>query len=260
MGGDHAAAAQDGHAVGQLEDLVETVRDVEHARARAPHLADHREQPLDLVVRAGPPSARRARARRCRPASPAAPRRSRPRSARPASRRPAGGGCRDRRRSARARGGSPASCSRQRTRPIAPRAKPPCSARLSIALSSSTRPRSWWTKRSPSGTACPRSNGAPSSSATAAGIGGVVAGERLDQRRLAGAVLAHERVDLAGLDVERRVDQRARGPEGLRQPGDVQHGRRRRGSVAAGRVLHGSLCHVTHGRRSGLVPLLIELN
>ena len=51
MGGDHAAAAQDGHAVGQLEDLVEAVRDVEHARARAPDLADHREQPLDLVVR-----------------------------------------------------------------------------------------------------------------------------------------------------------------------------------------------------------------
>ena len=66
----------------------------------------------------------------------------------------------------------------------------------------------------------------PSSSATAAGVGGVVAGQRLDQRRLAGAVLAHERVDLAGPDVERRVDQRARGPEGLRQPGDAQHGRR----------------------------------
>ena len=48
---DDATAAQDGHAVGELEDLVEAVRDVEHARAGAPDLAHHREQPLDLVVR-----------------------------------------------------------------------------------------------------------------------------------------------------------------------------------------------------------------
>ena len=93
----------------------------------------------------------------------------------------------------------------------------------------------------------------------AAGIGGVVAGERLDQRRLAGAVLAHERMDLSGLDLERRVDQRARGPEGLREPADLQDGRHRRGSVAVRRVVHRSLCHVTHGRRSGLL-LLVELN
>jgi hypothetical protein len=85
------------------------------------------------------------------------------------------------------------------------------------------------------------------------GVGRVVAGERLDQRRLAGAVLAHERMDLAGLDRERRVDQRARGSEGLREPADLQDRRRRRGSVAVGRVVHGSLCHVTHGRRSGLL-------
>ena len=48
------------------------------------------------------------------------------------------------------------------------------------------------------------SNGSPSSHATRAGVGRVVAGERLDQRRLAGAVLADERVDLAGRDLERR--------------------------------------------------------
>jgi hypothetical protein len=44
----------------------------------------------------------------------------------------------------------------------------------------------------------------------AAEVGRVVAAQRLDQRRLAGAVLAHERMDLAGPDVERGVDQRAR--------------------------------------------------
>ena len=81
----------------------------------------------------------------------------------------------------------------------------------------------------------------------AAGVRRVVAGERLDQRRLAGAVLAHERVDLARLDVERRVDQRARGAERLRQPGDAQHGRRRRGPVASGRLLHGG-AHVAAPR------------
>ena len=65
----------------------------------------------------------------------------------------------------------------------------------------------------------------------AAGIRRVVAGERLDQRRLAGPVLADQRVDLARPDVERRIDQCARGPEGLRQPGDLQD---RRGAVVRG--------------------------
>ena len=195
---DHAAAAQHGHAVGQLEDLVEAVRDVEHARARARGPRGPSRTGARPRRAAGPPSARRARARRCRPASPAAPRRSPPPCARPASRRPAGGGCRGRRRSARARGGSPAPA-RASARGPSRRGRSRRAARgCPCALSSSTRPRSWWTKRSPSGTACPRSKGAPSSSATAAGVGRVVAGERLDQRRLAGAVLAHERVDLAG--------------------------------------------------------------
>ena len=48
-------------------------------------------------------------------------------------------------------------------------------------------------------------------------IGRVVAGERLDQRRLAGAVLADERVDLAGADLDRRVDQRPGPGKRLRQ-------------------------------------------
>ncbi len=43
-----------------------------------------------------------------------------------------------------------------------------------------------------------------------AGVGRVVAGQRLDERGLARAVLTDERVDLAGADVERRVDERLR--------------------------------------------------
>ena len=44
----------------------------------------------------------------------------------------------------------------------------------------------------------------------------VIAGQRLDQRRLPRAVLAHERVDLPGADVDADVLQRARGAERLR--------------------------------------------
>ena len=57
-------------------------------------------------------------------------------------------------------------------------------------------------------------------------VGRVVAGEGLDERRLATPVLAHERVDLAGRDLERHVAQRARPAERLGQPLEPQHGRR----------------------------------
>ena len=46
-------------------------------------------------------------------------------------------------------------------------------------------------------------------------VGPVDAGDDLDQRRLAGAVLAHQRVDLAGLEVERDVVERLDAGEGL---------------------------------------------
>ena len=74
---DHAAAAQHGDAVGDLEDLVEAVRDVQHARAARCDLAHHREAAARPRRGAARRSARRARARRRRRASPAAPRRSR---------------------------------------------------------------------------------------------------------------------------------------------------------------------------------------
>ena len=46
-------------------------------------------------------------------------------------------------------------------------------------------------------------------------VGPVDAGDDLDQRRLAGAVLAHQRVDLAGPEVERDVVERLDAGEGL---------------------------------------------
>ena len=49
----------------------------------------------------------------------------------------------------------------------------------------------------------------------------VDAGHHLDQRRLAGPVLAHQRVDLAPPQLERHVVEGTRGPEAL---GDAPHG------------------------------------
>ena len=54
------------------------------------------------------------------------------------------------------------------------------------------------------------------------GVGLVVAGEDLDQRRLAGAVLADEGVDLAGGDVERNVVEGDLPGKGLREVFDAQ--------------------------------------
>ena len=56
-----------------------------------------------------------------------------------------------------------------------------------------------------------------------AGVGVVVTGQRLDQRRLAAAVLADERVDLAGRDLEGDVAQRPRAAEGLGQLLEPEH-------------------------------------
>ena len=49
----HAAVAQHGGPVGQLEDLVESVRDVDHARAAISCLVDQLEERVDLVGRQG---------------------------------------------------------------------------------------------------------------------------------------------------------------------------------------------------------------
>ena len=49
------------------------------------------------------------------------------------------------------------------------------------------------------------------------------AGEDLDEGAFAGAVGAHERVDLAGPDGKRRITQRDDGPVGLRDTARVEH-------------------------------------
>ena len=117
------------------------------------------------------------------------------------------------------------SCWRHRTRPPKPRAKPPCSARLSWALSSRIRPRSWWTKRRPSGHGPAHLEGDTVQLGVRARVGRVVRREQLDQRRLARAVLAHERVDLAGRDVERDVVEGPGAGEGLREVRTCSTGR-----------------------------------
>ena len=62
----------------------------------------------------------------------------------------------------------------------------------------------------------------------AAGTGTMVAGQDLDDRRLARAVLAHERVHLARLDVQLEAGEGHHPREGLRQPPDAQRGARLR--------------------------------
>ena len=104
---DNASCAQHRHAVGDLEDLVEAVRDVEDARAAALDLAHHRQQPLHLVVRQH--RRRLVEHEHATAAVPALHRaaRSRRPSAGPASLPRAVGGCRARRRSGRGSDRSP---------------------------------------------------------------------------------------------------------------------------------------------------------
>ena len=100
-------------------------------------------------------------------------------------------------------------------------------ARLSTAFSVPTRPRSWCTNRMPASlrglTRRRASSGWPfDPRLSVAGVGLVVAGEDLDQRRLAGAVLADERVDLAGGDVDADVVERDLPRERLRKVFDSE--------------------------------------
>ena len=72
------------------------------------------------------------------------------------------------------------------------------------------------------------SNGSPADLGDSAGIGPVVARERLDERRLAAPVGTDECMDLARADGERHIDERALGGERL---GDVVDRERRDGFV-----------------------------
>ena len=85
----------------------------------------------------------------------------------------------------------------------------------------------------------------------------VDAGDDLDQRRLAGAVLAQQRMDLAGTDVEADVVQRPHAGERLAQALDRQH-RRVRTSVFAALACIGppwsELAAAATGRQCASVP------
>ena len=85
-------------------------------------------------------------------------------------------------------------------------------------------------------------------------------GEDLDERALAGAVLADERVDLAGTQVERHVVERLGRPEPLRHAGERDGARRGRPTGSASRHRSSSRRRVAQGavvarpRRDGPRP------
>ena len=69
-----------------------------------------------------------------------------------------------------------------------------------------------------------------------AAVGRLRAGDGLDQRRLAGAVVAHEGDDLARVDLEVHVDERLDGSEALADPGALEQRDPGSGSAAFGGV------------------------
>ena len=82
----------------------------------------------------------------------------------------------------------------------------------------------------------------------AGGVGGDDAGENLDEGGFAGAVLAHQRVDLAGLDAERRAAERGDTGIGL---ADVAEGEKGHGLDQAVGVLLPLREKVPEGRMRG---------
>ena len=93
----------------------------------------------------------------------------------------------------------------------------------------------------------------PALEAVAPAVGGLRAGDGLDQRGLAGAVVAHERDDLARVDLEVDVGERLDGAEALRDPDALEQRRRAQwrtsvGGLGSGRDGHGNT--VPHGARA----------
>ena len=213
---DELAVAQHGDAVADLVHLVEEMRDEQDRHALVAQPADEREQRLRLRRRRGSRWARRgsARAHRWRrraPRSPAA-------AARPG--RPPRAACTS---SSMPR---PASNSRGAPLGLAPvdaAAARPGPARITSGADvlrhrqvRAADSLSWYTALMPSCCACIGECGAIGSPSEldAAGIGRIHAGQHLDQRRLAGAVLAHERVHFAGAQRELDAGQRLHAGKG----------------------------------------------
>ena len=223
---DVLAVAQHRHGLRELEDLVEVVGDEEDGEAGRAHAVDQLVEALGLGGRAGWPWARRGRAAGAAPEV--------------AERAGDGDGGalahRERRDRAAdvevvAQGDRCASCARLRS--SAPADARPCSAGSPCRARGCrpcrgcpTRPRSWCTKRRPGlarRAVAERERVAVDLGGPAV-VGLVEAGEDLDQRRLAGAVLADERADLAGLDREADVVERPLATERLRHVGHREGG------------------------------------
>ena len=103
------------------------------------------------------------------------------------------------------------------------RGKPSISEMFSATVIQSIRPRSWWMNAI--GQAAQRVRHVAAAIGDGAGVERVDAGEDLDERRFAGAVLAEQRDDLAGADVDARIDERLRAAELFRHAAHCQQGR-----------------------------------
>ncbi len=208
QGGHQSSAAQNRHAIGQLEDLVQAVRDVDHAGAGAAHLAHELEEALDFVVRE-----HRGRLVEDEEAAPPVP----------SLQRSGDGdhgaldGCRlaqgavDVELHAEAREHAsrlhrllpPMHASASRTpvaasqRQVLHRAQLEHEAEVLVHEPESLVDLA----------AVAEVHGLAVEHGARSGVGVVVAGENLDQRRLARPVRADQRVDLIGAHVERHIDQ-----------------------------------------------------
>ena len=107
------------------------------------------------------------------------------------------------------------------------------------------------------GGACRRRPPRPSIS-TRPAVGPVHAGEDLDERRLAGAVLAHERVGLAAAQLDPAVLERAHGAEALARVVDDEQRRVRSASAGVGSPASGKVEDLVEQREALVGPLAVE--
>ena len=225
VGADPATATQDGDPVGDREDLVHPVRDVEDAHAPAAHLGDHLEEPLDLLVRQ---HGRRLVEDQHATALPALE-------------------CgRDRHDGPlhRGRGGQRAVDVEvdveRREHPTgldllllpedpAAEAASEAAVEREVVLGAQLEDQAevLVDEAQPVGHGPAHLEGDTVQLGVGVRVCRVVRREHLDERRLARAVLAHQGVDLARRDVDRDVVQRPRPGEGLREVPDLKHRARR---------------------------------
>ena len=215
-----AAVAHDDDAVGDGEDLGQAVRDEDDRDAARLQRAHPVEQPQRLRSRSAPRSARRGSA-----AAPSWPARGRSRRAAGVARSSddiGASGSTSRPKSASA---ALARRSRSATSIMPQRVGSSLRVMFSATVRSGTTLTSCGTSATPAASAVgdarrARTAGRRRLIVAVVAAGGVRAGEDLDQRRLAGAVLAEQRHDLAGRDREARR----------------RRARARRGSAWSGRV------------------------